>query len=172
MKGSLAALFFAAALSLGPFAPAQGKPVTFAYQTPTLSSILPLIVGGIQPYVDYTLIGAKGMKTINDLKGKVVGVTGAGGIAEFASVEGLARKGLVRDRDYKVLYGVGNSPARAQALEAGRIYASPFSFMEKLEQRAIRCFSTSGRSCRDFPSWSSCPPGERRKATPMGRSLS
>jgi NitT/TauT family transport system substrate-binding protein len=168
----------------------EAKPVTFAYQTPTLSSTLPIIigmdlgffaaeglevkpvfimggptaiaaliggdvdytlaaavptvraiaqgaplaiVGGIQPYIDYTLIGARGIATLNDLKGKIVGVTGAGGIAEFASVEGLARKGLVRDRDYKILYGVGNSPARALALEAARIQASPFSFMEKLE---------------------------------------
>ncbi len=168
----------------------EAKSITFAYQTPTLTSTLPLIVGmdlgffaaeglevkpvfitggptaiaaliggdvdytlvagvpavraiaqgapltivsGCQPYIDYTLIGAKGVTTLNDLKGKVVGVTGAGGIAEFASVEGLAKKGLVRDRDYKILYGVGNSPARAQALEAGRIQASPFSFMEKLE---------------------------------------
>ena len=173
-----------------PLESLEAKPVTFAYQTPTLSSTLPLvigrelgffaaeglevksvfiiggptaiaaliggdvdyalvaavpavraivqgaplvIVGGIQPYIDYTLIGARGISTLGDLKGKVVGVTGAGGIAEFASVEGLAKKGMVRDRDYKILYGVGNSPARAQALEAGRIQASPFSFMEKLE---------------------------------------
>jgi len=67
------------------------------------------------------------------LKGKVVGVTGPGGVAEFAAVEGLAKKGLVRDRDYKILYGVGNSPARAQALETGKIQASPFSFLERLE---------------------------------------
>jgi ABC-type nitrate/sulfonate/bicarbonate transport system substrate-binding protein len=92
-----------------------------------------LIVSGIQPYMDYTLIGGKGIQQVNDLKGKVVGVTGPGGIAEFASVEGLAKKGLLRDRDYKILYGVGNSPARAQALETGKIHASPFSFLEKLE---------------------------------------
>jgi ABC-type nitrate/sulfonate/bicarbonate transport system substrate-binding protein len=83
--------------------------------------------------MDYTLIGGKGISGVNDLKGKVVGVTGPGGIAEFASVEGLAKKGLVRDRDYKILYGVGNSPARAQALETGKIQASPFSFLERLE---------------------------------------
>jgi ABC-type nitrate/sulfonate/bicarbonate transport system substrate-binding protein len=83
--------------------------------------------------MDYTLIGSKGMTSVNDLKGKVVGVTGPGGVAEFASVEGLAKKGLVRDRDYKILYGVGNSPARAQALETGKIQASPFSFLERLE---------------------------------------
>jgi len=92
-----------------------------------------LIISGIQPYMDYTLVGAKGTSSPNDLKGKVVGVTGPGGIAEFAAVEGLAKKGLVRDRDYKILYGVGNSPARAQALETGKIQASPFSFLERLE---------------------------------------
>lgn len=91
------------------------------------------IISGIQPYMDYTLLGAKGTHGVNDLKGKIVGVTGPGGIAEFAAVEGLAKKGLVRDRDYKILYGVGNSPARAQALESGKIHASPFSFLERLE---------------------------------------
>ena len=91
------------------------------------------IISGIQPYMDYTLLGAKGITGVNDLKGKVVGVTGPGGIAEFATVEGLAKKGMVRDRDYKILYGVGNSPARAQALETGKIHASPFSFLERME---------------------------------------
>ena len=91
------------------------------------------IISGIQPYMDYTLLGARGMNSAADLKGKVVGVTGPGGIAEFAAVEGLAKKGLVRDRDYKILYGVGNSPARAQALEIGKIQASPFSFLERLD---------------------------------------
>jgi ABC-type nitrate/sulfonate/bicarbonate transport system substrate-binding protein len=91
------------------------------------------IISGIQPYMDYTMLGAKGITSVGDLKGKVVGVTGPGGIAEFAAVEGLAKKGLVRDRDYKILYGVGNSPARAQALETDKIQASPFSFLERLE---------------------------------------
>ena len=91
------------------------------------------IISGLQPYMDYTLLGAKNIHSVNDLKGKVVGVTGPGGIAEFAAVEGLAKKGLARDRDYKILYGVGNSPSRAQALESGKIQASPFSFLERLE---------------------------------------
>jgi NitT/TauT family transport system substrate-binding protein len=189
---------------------APAKPVTLAYQTPTLSGILPsfvggelgffaseglelrqvfvrggptataalisgdvdyalisgvatvraivqgaplIIVGGSQPYMDYTLIGAKGIATLNDLKGKVVGVTGAGGVAEFAAVEGLARKGMVRDRDYKVLYGVGNSPARAQGLEAGRMQASPFSFMERvdLEQKGFPILMDIGKVITGFP---------------------
>ena len=202
-------------LSLAVIAPGQipfveAKPVTFAYQTPTLNSTLSLIVGvdfgffaaeglevktvfirggptaiaalvggdvdytlvagvpavrailqgapltivsGIQPYMDYTLIGAKGISQPNDLKGKIVGVTGAGGIAEYAAVEGLAKKGLVRDRDYKVLYGVGNSPSRAQALEAGRIQASPFSFLERLEleQKGFPVLFDIGKVLPGFP---------------------
>ena len=169
---------------------ALAKPVTLGYQTPTLSSNLPIfapaemglfasanlevktvfiqggptamaaligedvdyvkvagipavraiaqgapvvIAGGFQPYIDYSLLGSKKVNNLHDLKGKVVGVTGAGGIAEFAAVEGLARSGFMRDQDYKILYGVGNSPARAYALEIEKIQASPFSFTEKLE---------------------------------------
>ena len=103
--------------------------------------------------MDYTLIGAKGISQLNDLKGKIVGVTGAGGIAEYAAVEGLAKKGLVRDRDYKILYGVGNSPSRAQALEAGRIQASPFSFLERLEleQKGFPVLFEIGKVLPGFP---------------------
>ncbi len=203
------ALVLALNVVAGP-APADAGPVTFAYQTPTLNSTLPLIVGvdfgffaaeglevktvfirggptaiaalvggdvdytivagvpavraivqgapvtivsGMQPYMDYTLIGAKGINHLNDLKGKIVGVTGAGGIAEYAAVERLAKKGLVRDRDYKILYGVGNSPARAQSLESGRIHASPFSFLERLEleQKGFPVLFEIGKVLPGFP---------------------
>src|SRR5918994_528670 len=112
-----------------------------------------LIVSGMQPYMDYTLIGAKGISTVNELKGKVVGVTGPGGVAEFAAVEGLAKKGLVRDRDYQILYGVGNSPARAQALESGKIQASPFSFLERLEleKKGFPALFDIGEAIPGFP---------------------
>lgn len=112
-----------------------------------------LIISGIQPYMDYTLIGAKGLTGVNDLKGKIVGVTGPGGIAEFAAVEGLAKKGLVRDRDYKILYGVGNSPSRAQALETGKIQASPFSFLERLalEKKGFSTLFDIGSVITGFP---------------------
>ena len=112
-----------------------------------------LIISGMQPYMDYTLIGAKGLSTVNDLRGKVVGVTGPGGVAEFAAVEGLAKKGMVRERDYKILYGVGNSPARAQALETGKIQASPFSFLERLEleKKGFPAIFDIGEAIPGFP---------------------
>ena len=185
------------------------KPITLAYQTPTLGSNLPIfiavelglfatenlevktvfiqggptamaallggdvdyvkvagvpaaraiaqgtplvIAGGFQPYIDYTLIGAKKITTLNDLRGKIVGVTGAGGIAEFATVEGLARKGLVRDRDYSVLYA-GNSPARVNALESGVIHAGAFSANEKvvMEERGFPLLLETGKALPEFP---------------------
>jgi sulfonate transport system substrate-binding protein len=188
----------------------EAKSVTFAYNTPTLSGTLPIVVAqdfgffaaeglevktvfirggpiavaalvggdvdytfvagvgavraivqnaplriisGIQPYMDYTLIGGRGINTLNDLKGKVVGVTGPGGVAEFASVEGLAKKGMVRDRDYKILYGVGNSPARANALESGKIQASPFSYLERLtlESKGFSILFDIGEVIPGFP---------------------
>ena len=59
----------------------------------------------------------------------------------------------MRDRDYKILYGAGNSPARAQALEAGRIHAAPFSFMERLEleQRGFPVLFDIGKVMPKFP---------------------
>jgi len=112
-----------------------------------------LIVSGIQPYMDYTLIGGRGINSLDDLKGKIVGVTGPGGVAEFASVEGLAKKGMVRDRDYKILYGVGNSPARANALESGKIQASPFSYLERLtlESKGFPILFDIGEVIPGFP---------------------
>ena len=52
-----------------------------------------VIVGGHTAYIDQVLVGAKSVTKLSDLKGKVVGVTGAGGVTEFATVEALARKG-------------------------------------------------------------------------------
>ncbi len=162
----------------------EAKSVTFAYQTPTLSATLPIvvglhfgffaseglevkpvfvrggptavaaliggnvdytlvagvpavraiaqgaplmIVGGIQPYVDYTLIGAKGIANLVDLKGKIVGVTGAGGIAEFAAVEGLAKKGLVRDLELTLMLADYHRtrPLLSGEVSADRIQLSP-----------------------------------------------
>ena len=59
----------------------------------------------------------------------------------------------MRDRDYKILYGVGNSPSRAQALESGMIQASPFSFLERLEleQKGFSVLFDIGKVLPGFP---------------------
>ncbi len=82
------------------------------------------IVGGIVDKPDYALVGAKGMKSLNDLKGKVVGSTGAGSFSEFAVAESLRRSGLMRDRDY-TLIPVGGTAVRVAALATNKIQAAP-----------------------------------------------
>jgi NitT/TauT family transport system substrate-binding protein len=111
-----------------------------------------VIVGGHTAYIDQVLVGAKSVAKLNDLKGKVVGVTGAGGVTEFATVEALARKGLVRDKDYSVMYA-GNSPARVNALESGVIHAGAFSANEKviMEERGFPLLLETGKTLPEFP---------------------
>ena len=111
-----------------------------------------VIVGGHTAYIDQVLVGAKNVTKLADLKGKVVGVTGAGGVTEFVTVEALARKGLVRDRDYSVLYA-GNSPARVNALESGVIHAGAFSANEKvvMDERGFPLLLETGKTLPEFP---------------------
>ena len=111
-----------------------------------------MIVGGYSAQVEYVLIGAKSVKTLNDLNGKLVGVTGSGGVAEFATVEALTRKGMVRDKDYNIVFA-GNSPARVGALEVGRIHAAPFSSGETipLEKRGYPVLLDIGETLPDLP---------------------
>ena len=42
------------------------------------------IIGSVSNYVTYLIIGSKGTKTVADLKGKIIGVTGAGAFSDFA----------------------------------------------------------------------------------------
>jgi NitT/TauT family transport system substrate-binding protein len=111
-----------------------------------------VIVGGHTAYIDQVLIGAKGVTRLGELKGKVVGVTGSGGVTEFATVEALARKGLLRDKDYTILYS-GNSPARVNALENGLIQAAAFSAIEKvvMEQKGYPLLLETGKTIPEFP---------------------
>src|SRR5258706_1666846 len=111
-----------------------------------------VIVGGHTAYIDQVLVGVRSVAKLSDLKGKVVGVTGAGGVTEFATVEALARKGLVRDKDYSVMYA-GNSPARVSALESGVIHAGAFSANEKvvMEERGFPLLLETGKTLPEFP---------------------
>lgn len=111
-----------------------------------------MIVGGHTGQIDQVLLGATSIAKVGDLKGKVVGVTGSGGITEFATVEALARSGLARDRDYKVLYA-GPSPMRLKALEAGVIHAAPFSAIERaaMESKGLPVILEIGKIIPEFP---------------------
>jgi NitT/TauT family transport system substrate-binding protein len=127
-----------------------------------------VIVGGHTAYIDQVLIGAKGVTRLGELKGKVVGVTGSGGVTEFATVEALARKGLLRDKDYTILYS-GNSPARVNALENGLIQAGAFSAIEKvvMEQKGYPLLLETGKTIPEFPFMVIVTSRQKIKANPL-----
>ncbi len=62
-----------------------------------------LVVGGHLSRMSYALMADKRLKTVADLKGKTIGITGIGGMGEFTVVESLRREGLLKDRDFFVL---------------------------------------------------------------------
>lgn len=84
------------------------------------------IIGAISNATNYQLLGAKGTRTLEDLKGKIIGVTGAGAFSDFATRTFLRRKGIDPDKDV-ILRAIGGSNLRVGALEKGIIAAAPFA---------------------------------------------
>jgi NitT/TauT family transport system substrate-binding protein len=84
------------------------------------------IIGAISNAVAYQLVGSKSTRSLEDLKGKVVGVTGAGAFSDFATRTFLRRKGIDPDKDV-LLRAIGGSNLRVAALEKGLVAAAPFA---------------------------------------------
>ena len=86
-----------------------------------------VVVGGHLNRMSYALMTDKRLKTVTDLKGKTIGITGIGGMGEFTVVESLRRHGMVRDRDFSVLNIEGGPAARIAALKSGKVQAVPLT---------------------------------------------
>jgi NitT/TauT family transport system substrate-binding protein len=84
------------------------------------------IIASQSNYTNYTLLGSKEAKSLEDLRGKIIGVTGAGSFSDFAIRIYLKRNNLDPDRDV-TLRAIGGTAVRAVALERGLISAAPFS---------------------------------------------
>ena len=84
------------------------------------------IIGSIANVTTFQLVGSKSTRTLEDLKGKIIGVTGAGAFSDFAMRTFLRRKGIDPDKDV-TLRAVGGSSMRVSALEKGIVAAAPFS---------------------------------------------
>ncbi len=87
------------------------------------------IIGSLSSKVNYAIVGSKEIKTVEGLKGKLVGVTGAGAFSDFAVRMFLRNNGMDPDRDV-TLRAIGPTNLRAAALEKGMIAAAPFSSEE------------------------------------------
>ncbi len=81
-----------------------------------------VVVGQLAPVYPYHLFVAKGINTINDLKGKKVGISNPGGSSDIATRDALIRNGLDPDKDVN-LVSVGSHANRTAALLAGGIDA-------------------------------------------------
>jgi ABC-type nitrate/sulfonate/bicarbonate transport system substrate-binding protein len=84
------------------------------------------IIASLSNYTNYTLLGSKEAKSVEDLRGKIIGVTGAGAFSDFAIRIYLKRHNLDPDKDV-TLRAIGGTALRAIALEKGIISAAPFS---------------------------------------------
>jgi NitT/TauT family transport system substrate-binding protein len=112
------------------------------------------IIGGHLSRMSYALMGAKGLKSVTDLKGRVVGITGIGGLGEFAVVESLKRNGLIKDRDYTLLNIEGGTTARMAALRAGKVQAVPLTPGQRVqaEKEGLPVLLDTRDSLAEFPS--------------------
>jgi len=84
------------------------------------------IIGCTSGTTNYILLGNKQTRTVEDLKGKIIGVTGAGTYSEFAVKAFLRKYNINPDKDV-MLRAIGGTVLRAAAIEKGIIAAAPFS---------------------------------------------
>lgn len=75
---------------------------------------------------NYIVLGDRQTRRVEDLKGKVIGVTGAGTYSEFAMRAFLKKHNINPDKDV-TLRAIGGTVLRAAAIEKGVIAAAPFS---------------------------------------------
>ncbi len=78
------------------------------------------IVAGLAKAFSFRFMAAPSVRTIEDLRGKRVGVSRFGSSSDIATRLALQRLGLVPNRDVEVVQ-VGSLTARIQALESGAI---------------------------------------------------
>ncbi|MGH7875145.1 MAG: ABC transporter substrate-binding protein, partial [Candidatus Binatia bacterium] len=83
------------------------------------------IIGCTSSTTNYLLLGNNKVRTVEDLKGKIIGVTGAGTYSEFALRAFLKKNNINPDKDV-MLRAIGDTPLRAAAIEKGIIAAAPF----------------------------------------------
>ena len=84
------------------------------------------IIGSISNATNYQLIGGKSTRSLEDLRGKILGVTGAGAFSDFAMRTFLRRRGIDPDKDV-TLRAIGGSALRATALEKNIVAGAPFT---------------------------------------------
>jgi ABC-type nitrate/sulfonate/bicarbonate transport system substrate-binding protein len=78
------------------------------------------------PRLDHRLIAHPSIKSIADLKGKMIAVSSFGGLTDVIAREILIQAGLRPDKDVTLIV-IGTAPGRLAALMSGSVQASLFS---------------------------------------------
>jgi len=84
------------------------------------------IIGCTSSTTNYILLGDKQTRTVENLRGKTIGITGAGAYSEFAVKAFLKKHNINPEKDV-ILRSIGGTVLRAAAIEKGLIAAAPFS---------------------------------------------
>jgi len=79
-----------------------------------------MLIGNVVPYYPYILYVSKDINSINDLKGKKLGVSSHGSASDIATRVALKKEGLDPDKDVSIIT-VGSSTNRTAALQSGAI---------------------------------------------------
>jgi ABC-type nitrate/sulfonate/bicarbonate transport system substrate-binding protein len=87
----------------------------------------------------HVLIARQEIKTLKDLKGKVIGVDSVAGTVDYLSRVAVRHFGFEPEKDVKIIV-TGESPTRLAALRAGSIDATPIdvAFAVKAEDEGFR----------------------------------
>jgi len=107
-----------------------------------------VMISGLVNFAPYDLIVAKGINTIEDLRGKKVGIARFGGSADFLARYGLEKHGIKPGRDVTILQTGGNAE-RLSAVSQGAIQATlleqGFAYQaKKAGFRSLLDFATIG----------------------------
>jgi ABC-type nitrate/sulfonate/bicarbonate transport system substrate-binding protein len=91
------------------------------------------------------VVARPGIKSPEELRGKILGIQGVGGTNWLAALLWLEHFGLDLRRDNIILQGTGEQVVRSQALESGKVDAAviDMAFSKKLEQRGFNVLGDS-----------------------------
>ena len=78
------------------------------------------IIGSISNQTNYVLLGNKQTRTVESLKGKIIGITGAGAFSEFAVKTFLKKQNIDPSKDVTSARGRQHDHARGGAGEGAR----------------------------------------------------
>ena len=85
-----------------------------------------MLIANFSDKLLFTMHSAPEVKSLQDLRGKVVGVSGIGGSTDFATRLALREAGLIPEKDVAIR-GVGGVPETVAALKAKVVQAGTLS---------------------------------------------